>query len=63
MGFAGIYDGYFICKQPSAPPSMEAFLKSEPVFHQYLGHESICYSFEHVNEEVLLTSSFYDNCL
>jgi len=69
MGFAGIYDGYFMCKQPTTPASMEAFMSavaSDPenlAFRQYLGHESICYAFEHVSEEILLTSSFYDNCL
>lgn len=55
IGIAAIYDGYFFSRQGSLGDlaSLE--------FDHYTGHGSICYAFEPLSGNRILTTSFYDN--
>ena len=61
MGIASIYEGYLFTLSRT-PDSMLEWLVTGS-YDQYQGHTSICYAFEYVEDDLLLTSSFYDNTL
>ena len=57
FGIASVYDGYQFDTTTKCLNLEGRDLKS------YTGHESICYAFEFVDKDHILTSSFYDSTL
>ena len=58
LGICNVYDGYNFDLNLKPSPTL-----SDLNFKSYKSHESICYAFEFVKENKILTSSFYDSTL